>query len=455
MDKVKLEKASAKIAPRKRGAIFITLAAALLILLAIVAFLLGFPLRYSAARAALDRGDYERAELLFTGFNYMDSAELSRKCVYLRAASLLSGGEYAEAEKLFISLGSYEDSPEQVSRCEYELAMEIFDSGDYFSALRAFEALSYGDSAYMAELCRSVIHDEAYAAMQRCQFDAARELLSHIPGYADSDDMSSYCARRMEAEAERGENIYIRPDTVSEQCACGMLYGFDSGLIYVPESCDESTGMLVLYPGGDGDFFLNVAAMRSYLEEYQPQSIIVFFYTSGSWFIEERSRNALNICEHIAMECGVCGYEVNLIGISNGAYAALHGAAQFYTLGGIRVRRVVVMDAGLDWQFEPQLDENERAIIAQTGCCIYLFEQPKVRLEHEPIRLMAKDGIDVTMVYCRRHDHDALCTNAFRFGVLSWCMGELDSLDSEEYTVSPISAQELTEYYDQFSGGKG
>lgn len=443
---MKSEPKPTKTAPRKHGAVLIALFAAVLIALPAAAYFLGVPMRYSAARAALDRGDYERAESLFSGLDYKDSAELSKQCVYLRAADLFSAGEYAEAETLFASLGAYGDSAEQLLRCEYALAMELFDSGDYISALSAFEALDYGDSADKAELCRSAIHDEAYAAMRRCQFDTAQELLSHISGYADSDDMSAYCARRLSAEAGHGENIYIRPDTFLEQYNSGALYGFDSGLIFVPDTCDENTGMLVLYPGGDGDFFLDVASMLYYLEKYEPQSIIIFFYTSGSWFIEERSQNALNICENVAIECGVCGYEVNLLGISNGAYAALHGAAQFYTLGGIKVQRVAVMDAGLDWEFEPQLDETERAVIAQNDCKIYLFEQPDVRLEHEPIRLMVEDGMDVTMVYCKRRDHEAISRNAFRYGVLSWCQGELDLLDSEEYTISPITADELEEY---------
>lgn len=443
---MKSEPKPAKTAPHKRGAVLIALFAAVLIALPAAAYFLGVPMRYSAACAALDRGDYERAEFLFSGLDYKDSAEQLNQCVYLRAAALLSGGEYAEAKGLFASLGGYGDSAEQVLRCEYALATELFDSGDCIAALGAFEALDYGDSAEKAELCRSAIRNEAYAAMRRCQFDAAQELLSHIPAYADSDDMAAYCARRLSAEAARGENIYIRPDTFLEQYNSGALYGFDSGLIFIPDTCDENTGMLVLYPGGDGDFFLDVASMLYYLEEYEPQSIIVFFYTSGSWFIEERSQNTLNICEHVAMECSVCGYEVNLIGISNGAYAALHGAAQLYTLGGIWVGRVAVMDAGLDWEFEPQLDETERAVIAHNSCGIYLFEQPDVRLEHEPIRLMVEDGMDVTMVYCKRYDHEAISRNAFRLGVLSWCMGELDSLDSEEYTVSPITADELDEY---------
>lgn len=435
----------AKTAPRKRGAVLIALFAAVLIALPAAAYFLGVPMRYSAACAALDRGDLERAEFLFSGLDYKDSAQQQKQCVYLRAAALLSGGEYAVAERLFVSLGAYKDSAQQILRCEYALAMGTLDSGDYISALLAFEALDYGDSTEKAELCRSAIRDEACAAMRRCQFDAARELLAYIPGFADSDDMSAYCARRLSAEAARGENVYIRPDTFLEQYDSGKLYGFDSGLIFVPDTCGENTGMLVLYPGGDGDFFLDVASMLYYLGEYKPQSIIVFYYTSGSWFIEERSQNTLNICEHVAMECGVSGYEVNLIGISNGAYAALHGAAQLYTLGGIRVGRVAVMDAGLDWEFEEQLDETERAIIARIGCGIYLFEQPDVRLEHEPIRLMVEDGIDVTMVYCKRYDHEAIARNAFRLGILSWCMGELDSLDSGEYTLSPITAQELGE----------
>ena len=81
---MKSEPKPTKTAPRKHGAVLIALFAAVLIALPAAAYFLGVPMRYSAARAALDRGDYERAESLFSGLDYKDSAELSKQCVYLR-----------------------------------------------------------------------------------------------------------------------------------------------------------------------------------------------------------------------------------------------------------------------------------------------------------------------------------------------------------------------------------
>lgn len=447
LDKVSLN-TKGKSAPLRRRALCLVIAFLLLASAGIV-ILAEKPIKYAEAFAALGRGEYEEAAALFESIDYKSSAVMVKECSYRRAEELLDSGIYEQARDIFSDLGEYSNSRDMARECTYAMAEQLFSDGQYLAACDMFDSLqSYRDSAERAQQCRELIYQAAVASMRRCEFQEAEDGFSLISGYADSGELLEYCQRRQSAEAQRqGAVKYIREINHYSDFPGGALYGVEQGLVFVPNECNEDTKCIIYYAGGTGEKLLYLEGVWYYLSTFSPNAVIMFFYTSGYNNIETRNEYAAELMEDIAIDCGITLHDMAVIGSSHGSYTALHAPAQLYKYGGIKVKNVLLLDAGLEWDVANVLSEEERAVTAELGTSLYLFEQDNVGLNKEPIRDMVAAGDKVVIVVCAEADHNRISVNAYKYGLFSWSIGEYSTLNSMQYKPVPLTEADLEEYY--------
>ena len=153
-------------APNARGKRVGILIIAIIVSAALVIGAVGVPLaihankvaRYADAQALLSAGNYARAQRVFLDLGgFEDSkaqADACRQALdYQGALALKNSGDYQQAMGIFASLGEYEDSPVLFEQCrlqiEYDRALSLMRAGEYAGAADAFLALGDFEDALM------------------------------------------------------------------------------------------------------------------------------------------------------------------------------------------------------------------------------------------------------------------------------------------------------------------
>lgn len=436
------------------------------------------PMKYAGAANYMRTGRYEEAKAVLSALRYRDSEELAQECEYQIALRMLSEGEYDLAQQRFEALGAYGDAAEQVKECQYRKALALREAGDfdassaileglgeyqdseeqslrndylkavadlqageYLLALDELETLGeYEDCRELREQVRGELYDLACSHMYRREFPEAISYFKRVEDFRDSRLRIAYCEECMTPHEIDDAARIICEKNEKRQVKSGTLY-IKRGYIFVPDEINEDTKSMVYYAGGTGETMLFVEGVYEYFKRFEPNAIMIFFYTSGFDNIEAKCKEGIDMIKQLAEECGIVVHDLVIAGSSNGGYTALHSVARFYTDGNIAPKSCLVLDQGVEWALTGYcLSDEECDSVREAGTEFYLFEQAGVGMDFPPIRNMVEHGDNVTVVECVNDDHNTISVNAYEYGLFSWAFGEYPELDKEEYTLVKLSA---------------
>ena len=190
------------------------------------------------ARLLLARGQWEDAlgALSLVPEDFSGRAELEQDCLAAQAYSLQQDGNYAEARKVWLSLGDRPGAKEQAALCVYDPAMALMEARDWDGAIqmlseipdwsdsrdktlechyhKAEEKLEAGDFEGASnefllagnwsdapERCKALTYALAESLYSDGDVKGAQPLYASIPGYQDADDKDRACRYTMAKSA--------------------------------------------------------------------------------------------------------------------------------------------------------------------------------------------------------------------------------------------------------------
>ena len=182
------------------------------------------------SRLLLGKGKWEDAlgALSLVPEDYAGRAELEQDCLAAQAYALQQDKQYAEARKLWLSLGDrpgarenaalcayepamalmsekdwdgailmlseipdYSDSREKTLECHYHKAEEKLAAGDFEGASNEF--LMAGDWSDAPERCKALIYAQAEALYNAGDYKGAQPLYASVPDYQDANLKDQAC----------------------------------------------------------------------------------------------------------------------------------------------------------------------------------------------------------------------------------------------------------------------
>ena len=455
----------------KTGKLFLV---TLLTIVAITA-LAWIPAKYQWAEYLFNHGSYGQAQRIYDSLYYRDSAEKSLECGYRLAQGLFVTGSYDLARQLYDGLAGYKRAELKSTVCQilvlsgpessgYDTMREMFSvldeeqseeelqresryvqaslaliTGEVRKAMLDFESLGrYADSPQRLEDCRAAAYDLALHYLHERGFEKAIEYFKYANRHEQSALYERYCALRLQSQDIVDTERIIKPERLSDDFSYGKLYYYYPAYVYVPNEIDENTKFLAYFAGGRGEPMLFIDSVYEYIWGHAPNAVMVFYENSGVRNISYACRQMMQIINQAAAECGLGIQELVIGGSSNGCYTALHAAVAFYENEFIAPKAVITLDTGAEWSSSLNLNTHERAVLAEAGTKLYLFEQPYIGIWVSAIENLVDSGNDVTAVYCANDGHDEMTILAFSKGVFSWALGEYEELDKAEYTLYPI-----------------
>ncbi|MBQ5319312.1 MAG: hypothetical protein J6K17_09475 [Oscillospiraceae bacterium] len=128
---------------------------------------------YNQATHLLDEGNYAEASKIFESLgDYKDSKQLTLKSIYQSALKLIEEKNYSEASELLFSLGDYEDSKNLALESTYQNALKLADEKEYSDAINEFgKILNYRNSAMLYDKYED--YAEAYQFVENGDFSKA------------------------------------------------------------------------------------------------------------------------------------------------------------------------------------------------------------------------------------------------------------------------------------------
>lgn len=367
--------------------------------------------RYTeAAQLYLEAGDsemYQRCLMLYT------------EQIYLRGINRLQMGDYSEAIELFAAIAEYKNSAELIRSCRYLWAVELEAAGDYAGARELCQSLEdYPGRDVLIEKCNEGMLRQACSHALDGEYGKAAEVLRDR---GDKEALISQ-AERMERWLE-GEERILSDEKKFLNSYYENVYVNELAYVVVPEECSIDCRFLLYFPGGKDDE-INIDFLYYYLMNPAPNTIAVFLRTNGIYDIAAKSREAFDIMEKAAAECGVFIREIVSCGSSLGAYPAMQSAVYIPQQSGVPVPCVLSLDAGDDWKSPYTLSRSQCHETAEAGTEFYLFESPWVGMDRAAIRLMVETGNNVTLVGCTYDEHVRITLDAMGMGVLHWALGD-------------------------------
>ncbi len=355
-----------------------------------------------------------------------------------RAAQLMESGRLELAKAELVLMGDFENAPELLLECEYRMAIEMKDAGEYSQALDLAKRLDeHPKAAALIDEIQELIYQDALALTYECRMDEAKALYVKIPGYRDADSLYKRCLDRI-AHMETGWSEPVNySEYAGQNVGSGKMYWHRLGLIYVPYDCDAATTAMIFFPGGYDQALAN-GYMTDYINGWYgelPNAIMLFCFSNGYGDFDAKIADAHAALEQAAMENNVFLHDVALIGASNGAYTAAHGAVWLYENQGISVKKLVTLDAGQHWEsFMPVLSTDECDVMAETGTKFLLVEGDGVGMNKLAIQTMVAHGMDVTIAHVQNYGHYSVIYDAMEQGIFSWAMGGSELPVNDNYT---------------------
>lgn len=196
--------------------------------------------RYEAALALMEDGEYENAMAAFLKLNdFEDSSTKAAECArilyqpgYSRAITLMNNGRYLEAIEAFAAVYIYKDSPERIEICNerlYHNAAALMESGEYESAIEIFQSISFQDSYEKAEECWNALSAMLIGTWYG---DAGSVLTLQADGicsYVDGDGTEGEGTWTVDG----GEYLYVNTSALSYELYASLDEGFYTTSIYV------------------------------------------------------------------------------------------------------------------------------------------------------------------------------------------------------------------------------
>ncbi len=135
---------------------------------------------YEPALHLIESQDYDAAASLLEQIpDYEDSAELIRKCRYLKGSVLERAGRSSDAKAAYLLSGNYEDAAEKIASITRAEADSAKESGNYAAAMALYASLgSAGDAEDQYLECALTLAEQAYRDKNHQQ---AAELLRDAP----------------------------------------------------------------------------------------------------------------------------------------------------------------------------------------------------------------------------------------------------------------------------------
>lgn len=300
----------------------------------------------------------------------------------------------------------------------------------------------------LTELENSARYREAKTLLFRREFKNAFVAFSLLGDYSDSAYWADFAANYPFIEPEFGDRM-INDKYLNRSYEHGNIYSLSDydryngrslvykGLVYVPDTIDNSTTFVQYYCGGDdGGDYLWYKGVYDYFLNYSPNAVIVFTNDSGSQYMHRRNAYQWQILSQLAYECGTVLHDVSVIGTSQGSYTAMQLAYDFYSDYGVKVRKCVTLDTGCDWSLNYlALTADQCGVLAEAGTALYVFEDFnfKKEIQYDAVQNILNSGMEVHAYVCKSNDHDCINQNAFSLGFFSFCAGEKISFPECEY----------------------
>ena len=286
------------------------------------------------------------------------------------------------------------------------------------------------------------LYETALQTLYACDFEGAKTRFEALGDYEDSLLLTDYCDYRIEKAGEELTVKYIKEGCIVKDFTYGTYYISDLAYIYVPHEMSPETGCILYYAGGGGEeSVLELYSMPyiwAYFPEHDPDAVIVQFKRSGYSSMTKTNLRAIDMLRQLELELNFVIHDMVVIGSSSGGYTANRAAVQLWTEGNIRVKKLLDMDNGMEWEAlnrKDNLSEEELDDLAAEGTEVYLFEQPGVGMDKKPIADMVNHGVNVTIVECKNDDHNTITVNMYKKDIFGWALDEYEELDSEEYTL--------------------
>ncbi|MCL2544860.1 MAG: hypothetical protein FWE77_02955 [Clostridia bacterium] len=149
--------------------------------------------RYGEALAAMDEGDYQRAETVLRQLgDHEDAPELLLDAAYQLASQAMNRGEYEEAGRRFAALGAYRDAPSRALDAIYRRAGQLIEEGEYLRAVSLYNSIAdYRDSV---DLARHGLYQYALELKSEGRYEEASQQFERLGAYLDSAEQALDCA---------------------------------------------------------------------------------------------------------------------------------------------------------------------------------------------------------------------------------------------------------------------
>lgn len=341
--------------------------------------------RYESARRLLEAGDWERARQLLNDLGvYRDAEALLRDCDYREGCQAMERGDWERARDLLLPLGDEYDCAERLGQLEANL--------------------------------------EAQAMELALDFE-----LEHAMRIWGTLDNRGGCDL-LWARAWRELNWLHQSERLLDPAQCWQLgeldvYTAPQAYLVVPREANADTRFLLYYPGGrDEELYLGY--FEAYLQNPVPNTLAVFLRQNGCYDMEGKSREAVELLEHAAAECGVFLRDPVVVGSSLGVYPALHFVRCAWRDSGLRTECMLSLDAGNNWADELMLSRRAAEELAAVGAELYLFGPEWIDEYNDGVRLLIDAGNRVQRVVCWEDDHNQISLDALSRGLMHWAMGE-------------------------------
>lgn len=286
-----------------------------------------------------------------------------------------------------------------------------------------------------------LLYDYAIQLLHSGETVKAAPIFAALGSYQCSADYLKYCLNRIDEENMSLPSIFEGIQS-STAIGAGTWYNLREAVVYIPDDVNSETRSVLYYPGGNGGIMeygvpaLFTYSVRTYLSEYSPSSIMVFWRSSGGNELFPTIEDSYQVLESIAREYNIAIHDLVLAGSSNGGYAAVKAAAYFLEAHGVPTSRVLVYDMGMSFAASILPSAEEYQNIARVGTELFLFDQKDINYQHPKLKKMTDNGVEVQLIYCTKDEHCHITWDAFSLGTLSWATGELDHISEEAYTFA-------------------
>ena len=157
-------------------------------------YMYGLPyLRYRDAVSEMNNGNYDAAYEKFNKMkDYLDSAELAKKCLYDKALNQLNSGDKAKAAEIFQSLSGYSNSAEKYLDALKALAKDYLGNARYKDALKIYRDNGFEkDDVYNS--CCDKLYLQAGRNMKKKWYYKAYREYDAVRDYKDGNRLANEC----------------------------------------------------------------------------------------------------------------------------------------------------------------------------------------------------------------------------------------------------------------------